>query len=253
MSHGGPDTGRPGSGERRKPALVCLTGAGVSADSGLATFRDAGGLWEGRRPEEVATPEAWHADRSSVWRFYQMRRRALSEVRPNPAHEALVQLEQRCAEKDVPFTLISQNVDDLHQRVGSTVLAMHGQLLDLRCERCGDVGHDVEHLTDDLVPCTSCGHDALRPDVVWFGEVPFHLEAIEQALNGCTHFVAIGTSGAVHPAAGCLAAARSLGAATYVNSLDAPDNLDLRDTFLPGPAKDVVPRIVTMLSELLGA
>lgn len=232
-------------------AVVCLTGAGVSADSGVATFRDAGGLWEGRRPEEVATPAAWAADRGAVWRFYQARRRKLGAVEPNAAHRALAELERRCAAARVPFTLISQNVDDLHQRAGSSVLAMHGQLLDLACERCGRVVRDGEHLADELVPCAACGHDALRPDVVWFGEVPHHLDAIEQALDACTHFVSIGTSGVVYPAAGCLALARARGAQTIVNSLDAPDNLDPRDRFLPGRAAQVVPELVRgLLAEL---
>jgi len=244
----GPRSGHEDPGPIGKAsAIVCLTGAGVSADSGVATFRDAKGLWEGRRPEEVATPEAWRADRSSVWRFYQQRRRGLSAVEPNPAHHALAALEHRCLAAQVPFTLISQNVDDLHQRAGSTVLAMHGQLLDLRCERCERIVRDVEHFADELVPCSACGHGALRPDVVWFGEIPHHLDAIERVLSRCTHFLAIGTSGVVHPAAGCLAAARSRGAETFVNSLEAPDNLDPRDRFLPGPAKDVVPRLVEQL------
>lgn len=234
-----------------QPAVVCLTGAGISADSGVATFRDAGGLWEGRRPEEVATPEAWAADRSSVWRFYQARRRKLSEVQPNAAHAALARFEERCSAASIPFTLISQNVDDLHQRAGSSVLSMHGQLAVLRCESCGWTGRDLEHLDDELVPCPLCSHEALRPHVVWFGEVPFHLDAIEAALARCTHFVSIGTSGAVYPAAGCLAAARAHGASTIVNSLDAPDNLHPDDRFLPGRAIEVVPELVKTLSERL--
>jgi NAD-dependent deacetylase len=234
------------------PCVVCLTGAGVSADSGLATFRDAGGLWEGRRPEEVATPSAWRIDRELVWRFYQMRRRRLLEVAPNPAHHALARLEQACRAAGAGFTLISQNVDDLHQRAGSTVLAMHGQLLDLRCERCSRVLRDAEHFADALLPCAACGHDALRPDVVWFGEMPYHLDEIERALERCTHFLAIGTSGVVYPAAGLLSAARRLGAETIVNSLDAPENLHALDRFVPGPAAEVVPRLVDELCARLG-
>lgn len=226
-------------------SLVVLTGAGVSADSGVPTFRDAGGLWEGRRPEEVATPEAWAADRASVWRFYQLRRAALGRVEPNDAHRALARLERGMAERGHAFTLVSQNVDDLHQRVGSTVLSMHGSLPRLACERCGARVEDRESLDPDrTVPCAACDHDALRPDVVWFGEVPHHLDAIDRALRRATHFLAVGTSGVVYPAAGMLELARACGAETIVNSLDPPDNLHPRDRFLPGRAALVVPPLV---------
>lgn len=222
--------------------VVVLTGAGISADSGLATFRGAGGLWEGHRVEEVATPEAWAREPRLVWRFYQMRRAQLGAVGPNAAHLALARLERALADAGHEFTLVSQNVDDLHQRAGSSVIAMHGQLVRLRCERCGRRVDDREHLDAELfVPCDGCGYERLRPDIVWFGEVPLGLERIEQAMQACTHFVSIGTSGAVYPAAGLLAMARACGASTWVNSLDEPDNLHAQDVFARGCAAEVVP------------
>jgi NAD-dependent deacetylase len=230
---------------RGAPHVVVLTGAGISADSGVRTYRGAGGLWEGRRLEEVATPQAWAQDPRTVWRFYQERRRALATVRPNAAHLALAECERELRAVGGSLTLVSQNVDDLHQRAGSGVLAMHGQLCELRCESCGTVVVDRARFdADAFVPCANCGHPRLRPNVVWFGEVPHHLAQIESALVRCTDFAAIGTSGAVYPAAGLLAAARDLGARTWVQSLDAPENLDPRDRFLPGRAFDVVPALV---------
>ncbi len=234
-------------------SLVVLTGAGISADSGLATFRGAGGLWEGQPVEDVATPQAWARDPAMVWRFYQLRRAKLPSVEPNRAHRALAELERRLTARGVDFTLITQNVDDLHDRAGSTPLHMHGELAVLRCEACGQVVRDGEHLEPEVfVPCRACEHQRLRPDVVWFGEVPYHLETIAEAVERCTHFAAIGTSGLVYPAAGLLATARRSGARTYVNSLDAPDNLHPDDSFLPGRAVDVVPRWCTEWEQSLG-
>jgi NAD-dependent protein deacetylase/lipoamidase len=233
--------------------IVVLTGAGVSADSGVRTFRDAGGLWEGHRPEDVASPEAWARDRASVWRFYQQRRAQLREVRPNAAHLALARFERLLAARGGSFTLITQNVDDLHERAGSQPLHMHGELAVLRCEHCDARVRDLDRIDPDaFVACASCGSAALRPDVVWFGEVPYHAEAIHDALSTCSHFVAIGTSGAVWPAAGLLGAARQLGARTHVQSLDAPENLDPRDCFHPGRAAQVVPRLLGELAAELG-
>ncbi len=200
--------------------VVVMTGAGISADSGVKTFRDAGGTWEGHDVNAVATPQAWRRDRAFVWRFYQLRRAQLAEVEPNAAHVALARLERELADGDAAFTLVTQNVDDLHQRAGSTVLPMHGSLARLRCERCEAVVEDREHVDPDaFVPCPSCGHAALRPDVVWFGEVPYEL----------------------YPAAGLLEAARAGGARTWVNALEAPANLHPDDTFLAGRAAEVVP------------
>lgn len=236
------------------PEIVVLTGAGISADSGLATFRDAGGLWEGHRPEEVATPEAWAADPAMVWRFYQMRRAALNDVDPNPGHFAVAELERRAKAASVPFLLVTQNVDDLHERGGTQeLLHMHGELVKLRCERCA--AHVVN--LDDVdphafLPCAACGHERLRPDIVWFGEMPFHLDEIGRAMQSCTHFLSIGTSGVVYPAAGLLAAARSQGAATWVNSLDPPENLDPADRFFPGRGAEVLPGVIEELCAEVG-
>lgn len=228
--------------ESLRAHLFVLTGAGVSADSGLATFRDAGGLWEGRRPEEVATPEAWAADRASVWRFYQLRRAALRHVEPNAAHRALAALERRLEQRGVGFTLVTQNVDDLHERAGSRALHMHGELALLVCEACGARVRDLERVdAAAFVACDACGHDALRPDVVWFGEVPFHLDAIEAALRAATHMLSLGTSGQVWPAAGLLEAARSMGASTWVQALERPLNAHPADRFAAGRAVEVLP------------
>jgi NAD-dependent deacetylase len=230
---------------------VCvLTGAGVSAESGLATFRGAGGLWEGLRIEDVATPHAWRADPARVWRFYQERRAALRRVEPNAAHRALADFERRAAAAGIDFVLVTQNVDDLHERAGSRrLLHMHGELARLACERCGRVVVDREHLdATAFVPCAGCAHDRLRPDVVWFGEVPRHLDEIGERLSTCTHFLAVGTSGVVWPAAGFLSEARAGGAHTIVQALEEPENLASADRFVPGRAGEVLPGL---LAEIL--
>lgn len=241
-----------GEAATRAPAVVVLTGAGVSADSGVATFRDAGGLWEGHRPEDVATPEAWRRDPVQVWRFYQERRRALSSVAPNPAHLALARLGAELEGRGLGFTLVTQNVDDLHERAGSRVLHMHGELSRLRCESCGHGVVDREHLDPErFVPCPACGFERLRPDVVWFGEIPHHLARIERAVLACRHFLAVGTSGVVYPAAGMLELARVAGARTWVNSLDPPENLHPADEFVRGRAAETTPALVErLLAEL---
>ncbi len=231
---------------------MVLTGAGISADSGVRTFRDTGGLWEGHRPEDVATPEAWRRDRARVWRFYQQRRAQLATVAPNAAHFALVELERGLKAAGMGFTLVTQNVDDLHERAGSSPIHMHGELRVLRCEQCEHRLHDLVRVDPErLLPCEACGHAALRPDIVWFGEIPYHLDAIELSLLECTHFLALGTSGQVWPAAGYLQAARQLGAATWVQSLDAPDNLSAFDHFRPGRAATAVPALVHELASQL--
>lgn len=234
-------------------SIVVLTGAGVSADSGLDTFRGAGGLWEGRRAQDLATPEAWDRDPAAVWRFYQMRRARLFQAEPNAAHFALARLERELAAREAPFLLVTQNVDDLHDRAGSRPLHMHGHLDRLRCEGCGWSGVDRTHLDPDrFVPCAACGRERLRPDVVWFGERPRELERIERAVAACTLFFALGTSGNVYPAAGYLALARSRGARTLVSGLEAPENLGPRDEFRAGRAVDVVPGIVDEMLRGLG-
>lgn len=229
--------------------VLVLTGAGISADSGVRTFRDAGGLWEGHRVEDVATPDGWERDPRLVWRFYQERRAQLRTVEPNFAHRALASFALALDGAGHDFTLVTQNVDDLHDRAGSDVLHMHGELVRLRCERCETVVEDRVHLDPGrFVPCEACAHPRLRPHIVWFGEMPFHTAEIERALRRCTHFLAIGTSGKVWPAAGMLQQARAAGAVTWVQALDAPDNLAAGDRYRQGRAADVVP---AMLAELL--
>lgn len=234
------------------PRVVALTGAGISADSGVATFRGGGGLWEGHRLEDVATPEAWARQPEVVWAFYQRRRRALLDVEPNPAHHALVELERALRSIGGELTLVTQNVDDLHQRAGSRPLAMHGELGVLRCELCGARVRDRESVDTRVFVACACGHGRLRPDVVWFGELPYHLDEIERATLDCTHFLAIGTSGVVYPAAGYLELARRVGACTLVQSLDEPDNLDPRDEFVAGRACEAVPALVERLGASWG-
>jgi len=231
---------------------VVLTGAGVSADSGVATFRGADGLWEGHRIEDVASPQGWRRDPRLVWRFYQLRRAALLTVEPNAAHHALAALERACGLRGVDFRLVTQNVDNLHERAGSRPLHMHGELEWLRCERCGTRVRDLERLDPErFVPCAACGAERLRPDIVWFGElVPSSDELLEWAA-ACSHFIAIGTSGVVYPAAGLIDVARSAGARTIVQSLDEPANLRHVDAFRPGRACEAVPQLCRELEALL--
>ena len=190
--------------------IVILTGAGISAESGLATFRDAGGLWEEHDPMDIATPEAFAADPDLVYRFYNARRKNLDQVEPNPAHRALARLAREYAGN---VFLVTQNVDDLHERGGcEQVCHMHGELRGLLCNHCGHRSiaggdYDASHVCD---ACDKRG--GLRPDVVWFGEIPYHMAKIERELLRCDLFVAIGTSGAVYPAAGFVRQAVQSGA-----------------------------------------
>lgn len=191
--------------------VVVLTGAGISAESGVPTFRGPDGLWEGHRVEDVATPEAFDATPKTVHRFYDERRAALAAVEPNPAHRALAHLEDALGDD---LLVVTQNIDDLHERAGSTrVLHMHGQLLSALCRGCGCRTHWAAALID-LPPCPRCGVAALRPDVVWFGERPYEMERISESLVSADVFVSIGTSGAVYPAASFVLEARAFGART---------------------------------------
>ena len=232
----------------RPERIVVLTGAGISAESGLATFRGDDGLWEGHRIEEVATPAAWWRDPETVWRFYTLRRRALLDVEPNDAHRALTRLEREGPE----MLLITQNVDDLHQRAGSaSLLPMHGQLRMLRCERSG---RNEERMSEaDLDPlafveCTCCTTPSrMRPDIVWFGEVPMGMDRIYTAIDALQRgdlCLVVGTSGHVHPAAGIAAAARSVGATTALVNLDPPVNVNDFDEVHLGPAGDLLPDLI---------
>ncbi|WP_152193083.1 NAD-dependent deacylase [Georgenia satyanarayanai] len=226
--------------------VVVLTGAGISAESGVATFRDSDGLWEGHDVEDVATPEGFARDPELVHRFYDARRRGLALVEPNPAHQALAALEDALGED---LLVVTQNVDDLHERAGShRVVHMHGELRRARCEVCGARPvWDADLL--DAPPCPACGRATLRPDVVWFGEVPYELGLIDRAVTGCALFVAVGTSGAVYPAAGYVALAASSGARTLELNLGPSAVSRYFDEVRTGPAAQLVPQWV---AELVG-
>jgi NAD-dependent deacetylase len=174
-----------------------------------------------------------------------MRRAALGAARPNAAHAALARLERELDARGVAYTLITQNVDGLHAAAGSRALEMHGSLRRLRCERCGARVADESSLDPAcFVACGACGHERLRPDVVWFEELPLYLDEIDAALRACTHFWALGTSGVVYPAAGLLAAARARGARTLVQALEPPENAALADELVLGRAAERVPELV---------
>ena len=218
--------------------VVVLTGAGISAESGVPTFRDADGLWEGHDPMTVATPEAFEDDPSHVHRFYDDRRAAMGRVHPNAAHVALARLE---AELGSDLYLVTQNVDDLHERGGSQrVHHMHGRLRAAWCTAC-DARHDWETTLVDRPPCPTCHSPALRPDVVWFGEMPYGMEAIDEALWACDLFVSIGTSGAVYPAAAFVHYAIGNGTQTLELNLGESDSTSDFHQSRRGPATELVP------------
>jgi len=192
--------------------VVILTGAGISAESGLATFRDADGLWEQHDPMTIATPEAFARDPALVYRFYNARRNQLAGAQPNAAHLALAQLQQA---PGAEVFLVTQNVDDLHERAGSAqVCHMHGELQSMLCQACDTVMPALADYDSDSI-CTACNtRGRLRPDIVWFGEMPYHMDHIDRQLADCDLFVAIGTSGVVYPAAGFVRQASRHGATT---------------------------------------
>jgi len=230
--------------------IVILTGAGVSAESGIDTFRgiseSGAGLWEQHRVEDVATPEAFARNPGLVQRFYDMRRAAIQTKVPNEAHLALARLD---AEWKGDLLLVTQNVDDLHERAGSRrLLHMHGEHLKAWCTACDTRSHWREPLIE-APPCPSCGSRALRPDVVWFGEMPYHMDAIYRALRSADLFVSIGTSGAVYPAAGFVQNARELGARTLELNLEPSQGSSWFHDARHGPASAVVPEWV---DEVLG-
>lgn len=227
--------------------IVILTGAGISAESGIRTFRDGNGLWEDHRVEDVASPEGFARNPNLVQNFYNQRRQQLlsNEVSENAAHVALARLER---EHSAEVLLVTQNVDDLHQRAGSkNLIHIHGQLLEKRCTRCDE----VSEIRDDLnveSACESCGvTGSLRPNIVWFGEMPFEMERIERSLQKCDLFISIGTSGAVYPAAGFVSVANSVGAETVILNLEESDNGFAFSRGQYGPATDVVPKFVEEL------
>lgn len=225
------------------PRIVILTGAGISAESGLATFRASDGLWENHRVEEVASPEGFRRNPDLVQRFYDLRRAQAAAVHPNAAHLALARLEQRLPGE---VLIITQNIDDLHERAGSTnVLHMHGELNSALCTACRQRSGWTGPLAD-RPPCPACGQRCLRPDIVWFGENVYHPDEIGQAATGCELFVVIGTSGVVYPAAGLAWTARTHGARTVLLNLEAQESGHYDETHY-GPATQVVPQWVASI------
>lgn len=262
------------SSEAETKRIVILTGAGISAESGLQTFRDSNGLWEQHRVEDVATPEAYQRDPLLVWKFYSMRRIQAALAKPNEAHLALVKLAQK---SNLSINLITQNVDHLHQRADESdrlpPICMHGSLNQSRCMNCGVVYFDdhayfnlkgdyAPQMTDicdagerasmdylhhykleyrDFLPLSPCCRSPIRPHIVWFGEVPLHMTKIENLLSHTDLFVSIGTSGQVYPAAGFLQIAKSHGAKTVCINKEPIPQSQWIDQFIKGSASQTVP------------
>jgi len=231
--------------ERAREArhLVVLTGAGVSAESGIPTFRGADGLWRRHRAEDLATPEAFARDPQLVWEWYDWRRQLIATCRPNPAHEAIAALEARAQE----FLLITQNVDGLHRQAGSRRLVeLHGSVWRVRCLAEGTLTENLEVPLPSLPPRCACGA-LLRPDVVWFGETPYRMDEITRLLVASALFLSIGTSGHVYPAAGFAALARKSGARTVELNLEPSEVASDFDEAIYGRATEVVPAYVEKL------
>lgn len=229
----------------RQTRVFVLTGAGISAESGIRTFRDAGGLWEKYRFEEVASPVGWRSHPEVVWRFYAERRARAATCEPNRAHAAIAALERAIADR---LFLCTQNVDDLHERAGSARVAhMHGELMKSRCESCARAPFE-DRTSHTSIPQCICGA-RIRPHIVWFGEIPFEMDRLAGALDACDVFVTIGSSGAVYPAAGFVSAVRSrqaragVRARTVYVGLEEPDNVEMFDECRLGKAGDAVPAL----------
>ena len=227
--------------------IVVLSGAGVSAESGIKTFRASDGLWEEHRVEDVATPEAFERDPALVYRFYNLRRRQLlsDDIKPNLAHKALGDFQ---ANSDHKLTVVTQNIDNLHERGGAkNVIHMHGELLKARCVATGQRLDALEDF-DANTPCQCCSPaQRIRPDIVWFGEVPFHMNGIERLLKEADLFISLGTSGNVYPAAGFVSAAKMYGAKTVEINLEPSVTNSLFDEHHYGPATEVLPEYLAGL------
>ena len=229
-------------------SIVILTGAGISKESGLSTFRDKDGIWAQYNIEDVATHDAFLREPEGVHDFYNQRRKGLQDasVQPNAAHVALAKLEAQWPGK---VLIVTQNIDDLHERAGSrNLIHMHGELLKARCERCTS----IHHWAIDLFPsseCPSCGQaGGLRPHVVWFGETPFAMDIIDNALQSCGLFLSIGTSGNVYPAAGFAQRVKTTGQAQSVDiNLEPCEGADYFDDGVYGLASEMVPLVVEQL------
>lgn len=230
--------------------IVILTGAGISAESGLATFRDAGGVWAKYDYREVATPEGFARNPALVHQFYNFRRSEAQKVAPNAAHRALAELERFQVERGGGFVLVTQNVDNLHEAAGSkNLIHMHGELLRYLCARCGESGSWLDDLAVETV-CPSCGRaGGMRPDVVWFNEIPRQMPRIEQALEDADLFISIGTSGNVYPAAGFVALADQAGAHSVELNLEPSIGASMFSERMNGPATQIVPDFVGKLMQ----
>ncbi|CBH10546.1 NAD dependent deacetylase, putative [Trypanosoma brucei gambiense DAL972] len=223
--------------------IAILTGAGISAESGISTFRDQNGLWENHRVEDVCTPAAFLKQPTVVQRFYNERRRALlsPEVKPNASHQALARLQREY--KDGQVVIITQNIDDLHERAGSRqVLHMHGELLKVRCTATGRVFESRDDVIHGESKCECCGVvETLRPHIVWFNEMPLYMDVIDEVVQNAGLFVAVGTSGNVYPAAGLVMIAKAHGAETLELNLEPSGNCRDFDRSVYGPASVIVP------------
>ncbi len=226
--------------------VVVLTGAGISAESGIKTFRDSDGLWKNHKIEEVASMDGFRANPELVWEFYKLRFHQLAEVKPNPAHYALVKLENHVPDT---FTLITQNVDGLHWVAGNeNVLEMHGSLKRCICSDCREEFRTREvDLTKKVPECPEC-RGYLRPDIIWFGEEPYYLYEIMREVEICNYLIVVGTSGIVYPAAGLLEKAKECGATTIGVNLQKPENIANIDEFHEGKAGIILPELVAQLT-----
>ena len=226
-------------------SIVVLTGAGISAESGLGTFRDKDGIWTSYPLEDLATPEGFARNPDFVHSFYNDRRQQLKTAEHHAGHTALATLQSACRTAGADFLLVTQNVDNLHEKAGSEdVLHMHGELLLIRCMNCGVI-HEWADDIDRQSVCSACHTKGqLRPHIVWFGEMPFGMDQISNALSHCDLFVSVGTSGSVYPAAGFVQEARYAGARTVEVNLEPSENADVFDETLYGPASVMLPRFV---------
>jgi NAD-dependent deacetylase len=222
--------------------VVVLTGAGISAESGIRTFRDNNGLWEDHNVEDVATPQGFQHDPELVWKFYKARYLQLEEVKPNPAHYALKKFEDALQDR---FCLVTQNIDGLHYEAGNgRIYEMHGRLRECFCTVCQKhYQMKTIDLTQKIPICQSCGN-YLRPDVVWFGEIPYYMNEIEKKLTQANYLIIVGTSGVVYPAAGFAAHAKMRGAKIIGINLEPPENAYEFDEFFQGKSGDILPNLV---------
>lgn len=225
-------------------SIVILTGAGLSAESGLGTFRDVGGIWSQYDLSDVATPEAYARDPALVHQFYNARRANAAGASPNAGHRALARLEKEWRGQ---VLIVTQNVDDLHERAGSTALLhLHGELARARCTACAHEWPAPAEMSPQTL-CPACKSASARPDIVWFGEMPFHMERVMDALSGCNLFVSIGTSGSVYPAAGFVQIAAAAGADTLELNLERSDVATDFARAQQGPATEIVPEWVNSM------